>query len=319
MTQEQLLGKDILSVLPFHISSLIKKCLDKETRCLTEIRLRANQPILLVFEAKDCFVAGHTCTCEDLSYTLQIMSKYSLYAYEQEIKMGFITIQGGHRVGISGQVILEDGNILGIQNISSINIRISREFLGCAEELYSYVLAENSYVYSTLIIAPPRCGKTTILRDLIRLLSTGRGSFSGVQVGVVDERSEIASCQHGVPTVNLGPRVDVMDACPKGKGMLMLIRSMSPTVIATDELGREEDAFAVREALTAGISVLATVHGKSAIELMERPYIGEIIKNGLFDRYVILSRNPQIGTLEKVVDTKTNTLIYEKKRIAYVL
>lgn len=311
MQQRRIVEEHIFPVLPICISDLVGEAIKSTDLSLTEIRLRSKQQPLLVFDKKEVFLEGYICTQSDLLYTVQRMSKYSLYAYEQDLKMGFITIDGGHRVGITGQVIHEEGNITTIQHIGSINIRIAREVYGCAKTIFRYLLDIDNAIYNTLIIAPPRSGKTTVLRDLIRILSSGYQNFQGVQVGVVDERSEIAACQHGVPTVNLGPRVDVMDACPKAKGMLMLIRSMAPTVIATDELGREEDAYAIKEALTAGISVITTIHGRDIAEIAERPYIGEIIKQGYFKRYIILTPYPKVGTIKMVIDAKTNKNIYE--------
>jgi stage III sporulation protein AA len=147
------------------------------------------------------------------------------------------------------------------------------------------------------------------------LLSGGvpQVGFYGVQVGVVDERSEIGACRNGIPTTDLGCRVDVLDGCCKAQGLLMLIRSMSPQVVVTDELGRQEDVYAIREALTAGISVIATMHGKDLEEILHRPYVGELIQNKYFDRHIILGNTPFPGSVEAILD-KQRTILYSRKK-----
>ena len=258
---------------------------------------------------------AYICTRDDIGKILQLISKNSLYAFEQELKMGFITIQGGHRVGLAGQAILDGGEIKALKNISSLNIRMAREIKGCADQVIPYMIDSRKKVCNTLIISAPCCGKTTLLRDLIRQISMGNMERKGLQVGVVDERSEIAACRNGVPTVDLGMRTDVLDACPKASGILMLIRSMSPALVATDELGRQEDVTALREALHAGVSVLTTIHGRDVEEIRQRPYVKELIEGNYFDRYVVLSENPKVGTVEKIIDSKENKVLWCKSKI----
>jgi stage III sporulation protein AA len=321
------LEQDIYPVLAprlVAIMCLLPKSIKNE---LTEIRLRINQPVILVFSNTDIMVTSdgqiaseakqaYICSQEDLARTLHSISRNSLYAFEQELKLGYITIHGGHRVGLAGQVLVEGREIKAIKNISSLNIRIARQIKGCADKIMPYILATDRLVMSTLIIAPPRCGKTTILRDIVYQLSGGHAlhNYHGIQVGVVDERSEIAACRNGIPTVDLGPRVDVLDCCPKADGILMLIRSMAPRVVVTDELGRSEDVLALKEALNAGIGVIASIHGGNEKEILHRPYIGELIQNKYFDRYVILGDRPQIGTIEDIIAVKTNELLYSRKK-----
>lgn len=313
----------IFPVLPVHIALMISRLPINTLHELTEIRLRVNRPLLLVLGMQDQMLAScegrrgdvdisYLCTRDDVNTTLQLISKNSLYAFEQELKMGFLTIAGGHRVGLAGQTIIDQGQVKTLKNISSLNIRIAREIKGCADMVIPYLFSKEERIVSTLVISPPCCGKTTLLRDLIRQISTGSHTRPGVQVGVVDERSEIAACRNGIPTVDLGIRTDVMDGCPKANGMLMLIRSMSPMVVATDELGRAEDVRAVREALNAGVRVLATVHGRDVDEVLQRPYVGELIQQNFFERYVILSDKPRVGTVEQIIDTKLNKILWEK-------
>ena len=316
-----LLEKFIYPVLPVHIVTIINTIPVDKLTYLTEIRLRINQPLSLVLGNTDIFVSdtgkvitdsndAYLCDRDDVYKTLQLISKNSLYAFEQEMKMGFLTIDGGHRIGLAGQAIVNGGEVKSLKNIASLNIRLAREVKGCAEKIMPYIISERARILNTLLISPPRCGKTTILRDLIRQISTGYKTYAGLQVGVVDERSEIAACKNGITTVDLGKRTDVLDSCPKAVGMLMLIRSMSPAVVATDELGRVEDVYAVREALNAGVSVLATIHGRDISDLLQRPHVSELIKNKDFDRYVILSDIPRVGTVERIIDSKNDKILW---------
>jgi stage III sporulation protein AA len=321
---ENILEKYIYPVLPGKLVTMIRAVPVAKLANLTEIRLRINRPLLLVLGNTDIIVSPmgriitnsedlYLCNQDDVHKTLQLISKNSLYAFEQELKMGFLTIDGGHRIGLAGQAITDEGDVKTLKNISSLNIRLAREVIGCADKIIPYIMTLGGRVLNTLIISPPRCGKTTILRDMIRQISTGSRIYKGLQVGVVDERSEIAACKNGISTVDLGVRTDVLDSCPKAIGMLMLIRSMSPAVVATDELGRGEDIYAVQEALNAGVSVLTTVHGNDINELLHRPYVGELLAQKYFHRYIVLSDIPCVGTIEKIIDGKNNDILWDKK------
>lgn len=290
---------------------------------ITEIRLRTGLPLMIATGSSDNMVAeaGHlvqdNCqaliiTQADLLKTLQIISRNSLYALENEVRSGFITIVGGHRVGLAGQALLEGGQVKSLKNISSLNIRVAREVKGCADSLMPW-LSNQGQALSALILSPPRCGKTTIVRDIARQLSTGVQTLglAGMQVGIVDERSEIAASQHGTPTMDIGPRTDILDGCPKATGMLMLIRSMAPQVIITDELGREEDALAVEEALHAGVNVIATAYGRSVAEMKRRPHVGRLVDKGYFDRLITLSDHPAMGTIAQIVNA-SGDILYSK-------
>jgi stage III sporulation protein AA len=320
---ENILEKYIYPVLPGKLVSIIRSIPVAALVDLTEIRLRAHLPLLLVLGNTDIIISSvgkvitnyeeaYLCSQDDVHKTLQLISKNSLYAFEQELKMGFLTIDGGHRIGLAGQAIIDAGEVKALKNISSLNIRLAREVIGCADKIIPYIMTLGGHVLNTLIISPPRCGKTTILRDMIRQISMGSGIYKGLQVGVVDERSEIAACKNGISTVDLGVRTDVLDSCPKASGMLMLIRSMSPAVVATDELGRAEDIYAVREAVNAGVSVLTTVHGTEISELLHRPYIAELLEHKYFHRYIVLSDVPCVGTIEKIINSKNNEILWDK-------
>lgn len=247
-----------------------------------EIRVRVRQPLEFNYRDRRVKQFGIVEKAE-LYEMLNYMTGYSLYALEEEIRQGFFTVEGGHRVGLCGHMSYhgtDDGERTDVlYDISGINIRIARELKGCAKELLACLRSGRS-IHNTLIFAPPGVGKTTYLRDCIRMLSAGEAGMPGVKVGVVDERSEIAACHRGVMQNDLGPRTDVLDNCPKAIGMQMLLRSMSPDVIAVDELGGETDYEAVAHAMRTGVRILGTVHAKNRREVMEKPHMAEILASG---------------------------------------
>lgn len=313
--------RDIYPYLPLTITHLLQQVDKAVMRSIIEIRLRANRSLQLVLpncnyavqedgQLNSDFQRGYICSEADVMHTIQAMSKNSFYALEQELRMGYITLEGGHRVGIAGQAILNDGNLKAIKNISSMNIRISREVKNCAAPILPYLIDHDTRIFSTLIIAPPRCGKTTLLRDIVRSLGSKKINFRGVQVGVVDERSEITACKNGIPTLDIGDCVDVLDGCPKATGIFMLIRSMAPDVIITDELGRKEDVVALSEALHAGVSVITSVHGDSIESIKNRPYVRQLIEEKYFDRYLVLTDQPQIGTVKEIISVKDEVVLF---------
>lgn len=246
-------------------------------------------------------------TDADIKEMLGYISNYSLYAYENEMRQGYITIEGGHRIGLCGQVIVEKGQVKNLRYVSSINVRVSHEVKGCADKLLPYV-SNSQEVYHTLIISPPRCGKTTILRDLIRQISDGNSYIKGQTVGVVDERSEIGGCYKGVSQNQLGIRTDILDGCPKAEGMNMLIRSMGPQVIAVDEIGTVEDIHAIDYAMHCGCKLIATVHAKSVDEIRNKPVLGELVKGHRFERYVVLDNKRGAGSVEGIYDENCRSI-----------
>lgn len=276
---------------------------------IQEFRLRIGQPLTVLYHNREV-VFPTIVRLQELKETLDYVSNYSLYAYENELKQGFITIEGGHRVGMAGQVLLEHGKVKNLKQISSLNIRISHEILNCADKLFPYI-TYNKQMYHTLIISPPRCGKTTMLRDMIRQISDGNKWVKGCTVGVVDERSELAGCYQGVPQNLMGMRTDVLDGCPKAEGMLMLIRSMAPQVIAVDELGAPEDIQALRYAMHCGCKMLATVHGQSIEELRKKPLFEQLLSERCFERYVVLQNGKRVGEIAGIYD-RAGTLIYKE-------
>ena len=276
---------------------------------LQEIRLRIGKPFIIVCDNIE-WVLHKTIEKDELMEILEYVSNYSLHAFENELKQGFITIEGGHRVGVTGQVLIENGEVKNIKHISSMNIRMSHEILNCADVILPYI-TRNKQIYNTLIISPPRCGKTTLLRDLVRQVSDGSRWVKGCTVGVVDERSELGGCYLGVPQNQLGIRTDVLDNCPKSKGMLMLIRSMSPQVIAVDELGSTEDIHALEYAMHCGCKMIATVHATSMDEIRSKPLFEQMVKERRFERYVVLGNQHHIGEINGIYDERGSLLFEE--------
>lgn len=302
--------QQVLKVLAKNIRLLLEaETLDFQK--MQEIRLRIGKELYIIYDNKERFFLEHgkchITTKEEVRETMDYISQYSIYAYEQQLRQGFITVEGGHRAGISGEVLQSGGRIKTISYVSSINIRIAHQVKGCANRILPYVMDQGKFLH-TLVISPPGCGKTTLIRDMIRQISDGNSSLKGRTVGVADERSELAACYQGKPQNDLGMRTDVLDCCPKAEGILLLIRSMSPQVIAVDEVGTEEDYKSLRYALTAGCGLLASVHGNDLEEVIRKPFLGQMVQEQWFERYIVLSKEKGPGTIHGIYDKRGNRL-----------
>ncbi|NLM35716.1 MAG: stage III sporulation protein AA [Clostridiales bacterium] len=302
---------EILSILPQKIQKLVMTV--ENLHGLQEVRMKINRPIILCVDSEEK-ILNYDATQEDLRTVMQRISNYSLYAFEEEIKQGFITIRGGHRVGICGKCVIEDNKIKTIKNIGSINIRVSREILGCSDKLMPFLI-EGEQVLNTIIISPPKCGKTTILRDIARNISTGMRAFkfSGKKVCIIDERSELAACCDGVPQMDVGIRTDVLDNCLKSEGIMMAIRSMSPELIVCDEIGTYRDMESILSALSCGVNLITTIHGNGLDDFYSRVVFKDLINNHVFRRAVILSNRKGVGTLEGIYDFTKKDYIWRKQ------
>lgn len=275
---------------------------------LEEIRIRENRALEISYGStysfvredgtltehyKEAFVASQ----EQCRALLERVTNHSIYAVEEELRRGYVTVPGGHRIGLAGRTILDKGIVSHLRDIAGFNVRIARARIGFGSEVLPGLLDFKARtIRHTLIVSPPQQGKTTLIRDLARCLSSGEWhhpaarDWGSRKVGIVDERSEIAASERGVPTFDLGPRSDVLDACPKAEGIMMMLRSLSPEVIVADEIGRPEDAEAIYEAIHAGVRVLATAHATNLSDVLARPVLAKLAEDGVFDCYVFLSR-----------------------------
>lgn len=262
-----------------------------------EIRIRLGQAILIRYGDKE-FLTKQIANEKIILNLLENFTENSIYAMQSEINLGFITIKGGHRVGISGTCIFENGKIKNIRYISSLNIRVAHEIKGCGAHLVRELYLNNNFE-NTLILSSPGCGKTTLLRDMIRELS-----MNGNNISVIDERAEIAATYKGIPQNDLGPRTDVMNNCRKDTGIRMMIRSMAPNIIATDEIGDTRDVEAIYDANFAGIKLLLTAHGDSINDIPQR-----LSKGKLFRNIIILKKEKRPGGIKNIYKLKEDQYV----------
>ena len=276
------MNETVINILP----TGLRRCIEwSRYEKVEEIRLRVGRNVILHMGDREQHILDYVVSASDLQETMEYITNFSIYAYESEIKEGFITIKGGHRVGLAGKVIYQEGKITTISPISSINIRVSHQIIGCGDKVMKYIIDNGTYL-NTLIISPPGHGKTTMLRDIVRQLS----DVHKMKISVIDERSEIASCYKGIPQNDIGQRSDVYDCCYKREGIMLMIRAMSPQVVAVDELGRDEDIRAILEASRCGCKILATVHGEGADNFVVGQDRDANMRD-IFDRYVVINKD----------------------------
>lgn len=280
--------QEILHIMPIGLRASVEKMLLERTDA-EEIRVRIGQP--LEFRCKDKSIwLSQAVTLSDMEEMFTFISRYSIYAYEEEIRQGFLTIEGGNRIGFAGQVRMENGQILHMTHIRFMNIRIAGEHKDCAKTLMPWLFDEMGEFLNTLLISRPGVGKTTFLRDCIRIISNGDGARAGKKVCVIDERSEIAACHLGIPQNDVGKRTDVLDGCLKEEGMRLSLRGMSPEVIAVDELGGKKEAKAVGQILLSGCKILGTVHGEEMGQIVKLAGMKRMCREKWFQRYVFLNK-----------------------------
>ena len=289
----------VLEYIPYNIKKLIQEFQPSDNmnffniECIEEIRLRANKP-LCIKTSKGTEVIEYTVSQQEILQAFEKICENSVYSYRKQICDGYITIRGGNRVGIVGSAVVDNGQVININYISSLNFRIAREKIGCSNKIIEDILnIEQNTIYNTLIISPPGCGKTTLLRDIVRNISNGIKilNFKGKTVGIVDERGEIAAMYKGIPQNDIGIRADVIDNMPKPEAMRILVRSMSPDVIVCDEIGSIEDVKAIDYAMCSGVKGIFTAHGKDIEEVSKNPEISKLLQKNVFER--IIKLNPQ--------------------------
>lgn len=280
---------EILNYLSNEISNQLKKSrIQNSYENLEEIRLRSNKNIILKFSNEE-MILSYKVTTKDLLETLEKVTENSIYTYENQISNGFITINGGHRVGIVGNAVSSSNKVINISYISGMNFRIAREIKGCGNFIIKEIY-NNGEFQNTLIVGAPGTGKTTLLRDLIRQASDGNIYNKGMTIGVVDERDEIAAMYKGIPQRDLGLRTDIISNIPKTLGIKMLIRSMSPQIIAVDEIGGEEDAKIIYYAMCSGTKGLFTAHGNSFNDILLNPEIKQLLEYKILEKIIILDK-----------------------------
>lgn len=273
------------------------------TEGLEEIRLRQGLPIALYYRDKCCYITpkGQLSACytgcmiatrADLIEGMELISEASVYALEDEIKNGYITVEGGHRVGLCGNTVIESGKIANINYISGLNYRIAKEVIGVAKEIMPYIY-DSQKIRNTLIISPPQCGKTTLLRDVARSLSA-----VGKKVSVIDERNEISAMNNGYQGYDLGVSCDVLRGATKAEGTLLMLRSMSPDVIVTDELGADEEGRVLSRIASSGVHLISTIHASNRSDLEKRSEIAGMCP--FFSCFITLSRRKGVGTVEEI-------------------
>lgn len=273
--------KNVLDVLPKKIRESISPSLWEQG--IEEIRLRLGREVSIICGSGEYYLSSTLIRKEDLEHILAKSCGFSFHTVQTQVSNGFLTISGGHRVGLCGTVVLEKGKIMSIRNLTSLSIRIAREWKGIASDILPQLFEEDEF-QSTLLLSPPGHGKTTLLRELICSLS----DCKGIRLAVVDERQEIAGNQNGSFRFDLGRSTDILDGCPKNLALPFLLRSMNPQIIAVDEITAKEDVQALKEIVGCGVKLLATAHGTMKLDLYRRKIYEEMMELQLFQRLLLI-------------------------------
>jgi stage III sporulation protein AA len=288
--------KQLACQFPESFAEIIRRIPANVFCSIEEIRLRIGKPLTVSCAGLPYFLSTQgVCTADGnaalvitqahVASVLARFTGHAMYAFEEAIKNGYVTLAGGHRVGVAGTCVVDAGAVKTIRNIAGLNVRVAHEVKGCANGVLPFIGDAN-----TMVIAPPGAGKTTLLRDIVRQESNGVCGTVKTSV-VVDERSEIAACAQGVPQLDVGTYTDVLDACPKAAGMMMAIRSLAPKLIVVDEVATAEDALALENAVGSGVQVVCTLHGEKLDVVWKKPFLERLLKRKVFERFVILGKD----------------------------
>lgn len=275
-------------------------CYMIDENSIEEIRIRVNRPVILKYSDREQ-VLDHIVNQMEIINILQSLCNNSIYSYQSQICDGYITLSGGHRVGITGNVAMKDGKINNVNYVSSLNFRIAREIIGVSNEIVKEVLVDGK-INNTLIVSRPGCGKTTLLRDLVRNISN-----RGFTISLIDERGEIASMYKGIPQNDVGLRTDVLDGVTKSIGMKIAVRTMAPQIIVADEIGQEEDLEAINYGICSGVKGIFTAHGANISELRANKTLNKLYEEKLFKKIIFLENR---GKMEKVYSLDKNMYKY---------
>jgi len=307
------INESLITILPPKVSNIIVNHVPTEK--LSEIRIRKDKKIVVNILGKLYYLSDNGITSNyDLAITgtTQIIeeivkraSEHSFYAYANQIKQSFITVVGGIRIGISGEVVYENNNVKTIKNINSLNIRISHQVFGCGEEVLPYILSDG--FLNTLIISPPGCGKTTLIRDILQLLTKKKYCFN---ILLIDERYEIGSSYNGSVQLDVGEFTDVISGCSKHYGFEYGVRSLSPDIVVTDEVYSKKDLEAIENVASAGVKILTSVHGNSIEDLKMKENFLKVLQNKVFKRFIVLSSRKGPGTIEGIYDENFRCINY---------
>jgi len=314
---------NILKLLCNNTKNIVSSHLSFFENNAYEIRLRINSPVEMKSTTGDFFLDLNKKTKNnidgyylikksDIEETIAKLTLNSIHAFEKEMQNGYITIEGGHRVGLGGDCIYDKDKFNGFKNITSLNIRIAREFKGCSEKFLKYLFTSDR-IYNTLIVGPPLSGKTTLIRDIACFISDGANSpyFQGCDITLIDERGELSAIYNGIPQMYVGRRTDILAYCMKKEGFTMSIRALSPRVIISDELGSKDDFEIIQYALKSGVNVITTAHGFDMEDIKKNLYLKNIIENNFFERIVILNGSKSPTTIKQIYDISNDRMIYD--------
>ena len=294
--------EEVIKCFPSNIKRVLENLNNDTWSKIEEIRVGIDKPVSIFIDNFLYFINEKSELTKlvnqsifthkkDIDFIMEMITEGSVYAWVDKIKNGFLTLPYGHRVGITGTTVLENDVVKYIKNVSSLNFRIRHEIFDVSKLVIPIILNDNE-IKNTLIISPPGCGKTTLLRDIARVLGNAENR---VKVSIIDERNEIASSYNGVAQNNVGIFTNVLDSCPKSVGMMMAVRTMSPDVIITDEIGDKKDIIALNEASKCGVKIITSIHGYNIND------IPVLLKN-FFDIFIILGRSKGVGTVEKIIE-----------------